>query len=508
MPKKTHHDNASCFDIDIIFNSAEPVIQLDQKTNTLVGYEDPFSVSVLNNSMNFPLSAYMWQYQTVANGTPSPSGWLNMPSSTNGQSSFSILPSSFLSSNDIGKRLYIRTNTCNDLVSENVIFYDLRLSSPHISSVSATPVACFEDENGSIKVNFDRALISGELLSISMTNTTTSIDYSEENITALDTDNSYIINNLPSGDYTVRVIGTAPGYDGSLFNTYSDGQDHSSSFTISEPSPVEFSITKQVDVWCHGGSDGVIEITASGGVAESDVNVFYQYKIIDTNPTVNGDLSQDWTIFSNGNKHIITGLSKDTYKILVKDTNGCEAREIVNVNGGIALGNIIEEPIDITQPNTPVSIDFVFSEQPTAYGFSNGRIRVQITGGTPLANGKYNYIWTHENGTTWTTFTDQVTADGWFLTLENAIAGTYKLTVTDAYYSGATDTAGCTIANAGFTLNEPPLLQLSLTKTHAISCNNTNAFGDESSDGELRATATGGVPLKPTDNNGLPYYYT
>ena len=431
-----------------------------------------------------------------------------MPASTKGQSSFSIKSSTFLSDNKIGKRLYFRIKTCNDLVSENVIFYDLRLSSPHISSVNATAVACFEDENGSIKVNFDRALVTGELLSISMANITTGIDYSEENITALAADNSYTITNLPPGNYTVRVIGVALGYNGSLFNTYSDGATHSSSFTINEPTPVEFSYTK-VDVWCTSGSDGEIAITAQGG---QNFEV-YKYLLREV-----GDTSENWVAFSSTATfpnievtEVITGLAPASYELKVRDSNGCVARVIQRDSGGqiIGLGTEITETVEITEPDNPVAVAFVFSVEPTAYGFSDGRIRAQITGGTPLADGRYNYIWTHANGTTWTTFTDVIDpADGWFLTLENAIVGTYKLTVTDANHTAATDKAGCTIVEAEFTLNEPPLLELSLAETNPISCNSTNTFGDPWSDGQLTVTATGGVPFNPLIDGQHVYMYT
>jgi hypothetical protein len=176
------------------------------------------------------------------------------------------------------------------------------------------------------------------------------------------------------------------------------------------------------------------------------------------------------------------------------------------------LGAEITEEITITQPDAPVTVAFVYHEKPTAFGFSNGLIRAQITGGTPLASGKYNYTWTHQNIntgviSTWATFLDQFDGDNnWFLTLENAVVGTYKLTVTDANFDEATNKTGCTIVEATFTLEEPPLLELSLAETNVISCHNTNIFGDPSSDGQLTATATGGIPFDPLVN-GLAYTY-
>lgn len=485
----------------------QPIINLITPTANLIGLEDNFSISVQNNSTGYLSANYNWEYQLLSSGTPSPNNWSAMPTTTTGKSSFSIKPSSFLTEEAIGKRLYIQTRMCDNLVSENAIFYELRKSAPHISSIDPNPVRCFKEENGTAKISFDRDLIAGELLSISMTNITTGIDYSEENIDVLETGNSYTVNNLPPGDYTVRLLGAAPGYNGNIFNTYTDGAGHSASFSISEPTPVAFSFTK-VNVWCNDGNDGELVITASGG---QDFGV-YEYLLRKV-----GETRENWFPFSNtatfptvGVTETISGLEPANYELKVRDANLCEAKEFVKDGGGtiIGLGGEITEIIEITVPDAPVTINFVYHQEPSAFGFSNGRIRAKITGGTPLSNDRYNYTWKHENGTSWTTFSDVRNNDGWFLTLENAIVGTYFLTVTDVNHVNAIDKMGCTIINAEFTLNEPPLLTLFLEETKVISCNNTNTFSDPSSDGELTAKATGGVPLGQFDNNGLLYYYT
>lgn len=488
-----------------------PKITLPTPTNTNIGSDDLIVIQPINGILS---SYFDWEYSF--NG----STWVNFPTSLQNRNFINNTADEILSGgstgNNHGKNLYIRVNTnCNNSFS-NVIVYDYKLSAPHISIINETPVACFEDENGTIKVNFDRALITGELLSISMTNTTTGIDYSESNIRSLATDNSHTINNLPPGNYTVRVIGAAPGYNGNLFNTYSDGPTHSSSFTISEPSPVEFSYTK-VDVWCNGGSDGEITITANGGIPETLTSAFYEYKMVDTNPTINGDMSEDWTSFSGNTSHTINSLPKDRYSIQVRDSNGCIAKVIQRDGGGqiVGLGAEIVEEIEITQPVGPLSVDILPDgfKKPTAFSFSDGFITAKINGGTKLSNGTYNFVWKFYNTVTstwvnWADFNysyDTATGD-WYVILQNAKAGDYKLTVTDANYDEATNKMGCTIVEETFTLEEPPLLKLSLAETNAISCHNANTFGDPSSDGELTATATGGVPFDPLVN-GLAYTY-
>ena len=497
------HVNSGCFNLDYNFSrfnsdvhgnaiiNIRPIIQLTSpEANNIFGSNDLFSTTPVSGDINN--SFYNWEY-SINNG----SSWQLLPNSTQNKNYISILGNAFLSDTDHGRNIDFRVNTgCS---TSNIIRYNHRLSAPHISSIDTKSVACFEDINGSIKINFDRALRTGESFSISIedlddqTGTVKGIPVYEtvqsaSNIT-LEPDNSFTFNEsigkpLPPGNFRIKLLGFING-----FSTYIEGINHTKDFTITEPTPVEFSLSK-VDVWCHGGSDGEISISANGGTGN------YEYQLDGGN----------WEVFSNGGIHTMKGLLPETYKLKVRDSNGCIAKEIVRDGGG--LGEPITETIEITEPDNPVAVAFVFSVEPTAFGFSDGRIRAQITGGTPLGDGRYNYTWTHSNGTTWTTFTDEVTKDGWFLTLENAIVGTYKLTVTDANYDEATNRTGCTIIEEVFTLEEPPLLELSLAETSPVSCHNTNTFNDPWSDGELTAIVSGGVPLKPTDNNGLKYYYT
>ena len=503
-----------------------PVVNFDTVNDDMIGYDDYFNVSVDKNSKGFKSAVYTWQYQTVANGSPIASGWKDMDNylngtPVNGAHSFSIKPSDFLNSSELGNRLYFRLKICKrtcgafqprdcSLYAYLKNPYRITKSAPHIINVEEIDTSCFDEIDGGVKINFDRPLVTNEQLGISIED----IDQpplgyeggepiyvsvrSSSNV-VLDSDNSYTFDKgigkeLGKGRYRVVLIGGGITFNnGESWNTYTGASNHSTTFTINEPTPVEFSYSK-VDVWCHGGNDGSIRLNATGGTGS------YEYQKDDG----------EWIPFTSSATTRITGLTAKTYSIKVRDTNACIAKELLRDGGGqiIDLGAEITESIEIIQPEAPVHIDFVFSEQPTAFGFSNGRIRAQITGGTPLNNDTYNYTWKHENGTTWTSFSDEVTPDGWFLTLENAIAGTYTLTVTDANHAVATHKTGCTISNTSFTLHQPEKLALSVSQTNVISCHNSNTFNDPSSDGELTAIASGGVPLDASANNGLDYYYT
>ncbi len=488
-----------------------PIINLIKPSSDFIGLEDEFYVSVSDNSKGFLNANYNWEYQLVSSGTPNKIDWSAMPSVTNKQRSFSIKPSSFLTNNDVGKRLYIRLRMCDNLVSEDYIFFKLTRSAPHFNSALPNMTTCYDAIDGSVTFNFDRDLYAGEKLSISVTNTTNNSDYSKANIENDIINKNYKISDLPPGEYEARVLGFGiPAYEGKIWNTFTEDPTHKIIFTINKPSPVVFNFTK-VDVWCNGGSDGELKITASGG----QNFVLYEYLLRKV-----GETTENWIPFSStaispivGVTETIRGLDTANYELKLRDAYGCIAKEIVKDGNGVIidLGKEITKTFLIDIPKNPLSIAFTTIKEPSAFGFSDGKILAQITGGTFNLDKTYaSFEWKHENGTVWTSVNTATHDgnDGWFLTLNNAIAGTYYLTVKDINYDQAVNKEGCTIVKAEFTLNQPPMLALSLTETNAISCNNANMFVNPSSDGELTVTATGGVPFSPLINGQYAYKYT
>lgn len=434
----------------------------------------------------FPSSVYNWEYSTDNGVTYQP-----IPGVVQNQSSVNILGSNFLSIDNHGKFISFRVNTgCN---TSNEVEYLYYASAPKITTSNLQETSCFKNEDGSVKLTLSRALRLGETLSLTSSNTDfNSSDYTNLTVSNFDSDNSILIENLKPGTYPIDIIGF---YNG--FNTYTEGEGYSVSFEVQSPDPVSFTPTSK-NVTCNNGSDGEITITAQGGT-----NSGFMYKI-------NTD---DWASFSNGNTHIETGLTKGTYNISVKDANGCIAKEIIMVNGEQELGNDIVEPILITQPDAPLVAALTEGgiQAPSAFGFDDGVITAEITGGTKLPDGSYNFTWEHENGNTnesfnfnYDTFTDT-----WYIIMSHAKAGVYTLNVSDKGYANATapDNAGCS-AVIIYTLNQPPLLELTLTETNPVSCNSANTFGNPWSDGELTVAATGGVPFNPLIEGQHAYIYT
>ena len=142
---------------------------------------------------------------------------------------------------------------------------------------------------------------------------------------------------------------------------------------VTQP-PVLNLTSAQTNVSCHGGSNGVAAVTATGGAGG------YTY------------------LWNTGAKTAaITGLTAGTYSVTVTDDNSC-TKTINNIN--------ITQPdvIDGTTSTTSVS----------CFGGSNGSASVTAIGGA----GGYSYSWSPSGGTA-------ATATG-------LTAGNYSVTITDA----------------------------------------------------------------------------
>ncbi len=503
--------------------SSKPLIYIDQPTNTTVGYDDPFRVAInFNNSPRFSSSLYNWEYQIVETGTPRRRNWLSVPNvgivvNQQGRRVISVQPSRFLGPDVIGKRIYFRVRTCgittrrrNPNTSENVVFYNIIPSAPHILSRTPSNPKCYDGNDGTVRLRLDRQLENGEQLSITSTNINFPGTYVNLTRADFDPDNSILITGLKSGSYKIDLFGFYRG-----FNTFIGGSQHYTNVTLYNPNPIEFSVDK-TDVFCYNGNDGEVRITANGGRSGRFQYVFKN--VNDTSPIQ----ESDWQNFTNTGSwpsyqatQSIGNLIEGKYKVRIRDINGCEAKDVIRNSSGaiVGLGAISEKEIEVKQPDKVLKVDFTFKKEPTGFGFSDGQIVAHITGGTPLAGNRYNYTWTHEkNGivTNWTNFTEETVAgeEGWFVTLQNGIDGNYSLTVTDANHSAATNKNGCTVINATNKLTEPEQLTVTIRRTNPISCNPSNTFGNTADDGELTAIPNGGVKFDPLLDGKYEYEYT
>lgn len=142
-------------------------------------------------------------------------------------------------------------------------------------------------------------------------------------------------NNLLAGFYTVVVIDE------------NDCYASKPTFTLKEPTKIEFGDLFSTNITCNGFDDGTITLSAAGGTQP------YYYSIN------NGNTFESTPDFSN--------LSKGTYNIVIKDSKDCFIDD--------------EKAIIITEPPI-LKINEIETYNVSCYNYEDGMINVKINGGT------------------------------------------------------------------------------------------------------------------------------
>ncbi|BFO65401.1 SprB repeat-containing protein [Chryseobacterium sp. KCF3-3] len=453
-------------------------------SNTVLPSEDKIN---LYARQGFAANLYHYQY-SLDNVN-----WVDISPSLSNLNKLSVSAKDLFGNNYsqyIGQNIYFRVASClsngaYQSVSSPVVLTMIK-SAPHVFSSTVTPTKCFDTTDGTVTLNFDRTLVAGETLKISLVNTVTGAAVLNQDITGdLQASTSYTLQNLPPGTYKLDLLGT---YNGNA--TYTDSPSHTINFEITKPTPVTFSMTSQTNVYCFQGSDGVINLTAAGGQNQ------FQYKV-----TKDGQPFLDWTNFSSGNTTQIQNLAAGIYKIKVRDSNLCVAKE---------NGNEKEITVTITQPGAAIAIPSaeVDISQPTGYGLSNGYISVRVIGGTPNTDGSYNFEWRKDSPTgpvINTGITTDLVNNPYTIKIGGLPVGNYYLTVKDKNYASASSQLGnCGIISQEFIVSQPDPLTVNIQVDKQISCNiannyqykpdlDNNGVPDEAEDGILKAIVTGGV---------------
>ncbi|MGC9471004.1 MAG: SprB repeat-containing protein, partial [Bacteroidales bacterium] len=215
------------------------------------------------------------------------------------------------------------------------------------------------------------------------------------------TASSQDISGLEAGDYSLTVTD-----DNGCIQAYGP-------VTITQPDPLAITADDISHVSCHGGNDGSISISVTGGTTP------YSYSW--TGPGGFTASTQD-----------ISGLEAGDYSLALTDANGCTE----------SLG-----PLTVTQPS-PISITTDLTTDNACHGGSEGEIQVSVSGGTP----PYLYAWTGPGG--FTASTQDISG------LE---AGDYSLTVTDDN--------GCSQAHGPVTIGQPPAISITPVSITNASCN-------------------------------------
>jgi uncharacterized protein (DUF2141 family) len=411
-------------------------------------------------TQGFPSVVYGWQYQ-IGDGA-----WQNFPASLSGSS---ILT---LSGNDLpnvdfiqdvvlpGKSVNVRLSYGCGKYS-TIIGLIPMLSAPNIVSVEPTPPSCSYFDDGTLTITMDRALYAGETIGFVLG--PEKVKKGPENIDQLSPAHTYTLENLESfSDLTLSFNGRYKET-----NTYTiDPTSHNKTVSVPARTPVTFTAGPSA-VHCYNGEDGKIQVMAQGGTGTYTAFLYQANILLNTIP------------LTEGAENSFLNLKAGTYTVKLRDSKGCEPRD--------AGQQEITYVRTVTQPAQRVALSTVDVTEPLGFGLSNGSVTVRSQNGT----GPYTFHWTDSNGHPLTAQPTQTEGSSQKSTLANLGRGTYRVRVEDTPYGQASPPTEANICGCYDTLtlvvDEPPLLQVSLSEQHYVSCNGA-------ADGELRALATGGRP--------------
>ncbi len=490
----------------------------------------------------FPFSS--WQQVTVpASGTRGDE--LNL-------TGFSLLGPNYI--NHLNETVLIRDGAVgafNVTSSEHAAFI-LRLSSPHITSIVPTHLNCFERNEGSLKIKFDRQLITGERLNIFLFDTVNRVNYSAFNIDQFTVDSSFVWpSELRAGVYFVSLIGkyakgipydlyvnnrvdtidvyralnsinfedgfntialqdtfdAQTNFDGYSIATFTGGFKHFDFKEITQPTEIRLSnLVIDSNVFCKGTAAGVITVRARGGLEFGNNTRYYRYSLKHQDSAqyssfVNFTETTYYPGAPNYTTDIIQrirGLRAGNYLMHLRDTVDCFVRD--------SVGNEVTYAFTITEPIKSIGADFLAISPITSVDSSNGHFNIKVTGGTQFATtgatpSDEAYIAKLYDSTATglvllqdnihysdTTSTDSVYN---LKTPYNLHAGKYILKLYDRSYNAVDPfNAGC-FYELHLPFVKPDTLKVKIAAQRKVTCYNQK-------DATLKATASGGLPNDTT----------
>ena len=274
------------------------------------------------------------------------------------------------------------------------------------------------------------------------------------------------ISGIPAGTYSVTV-------------TDINGCSAASQVTLTEPNPLVLNPVIINNVSCFSGSDGSIDVTASGGVPNyiynwnngtnlQDIINIPSGSYVLTLTDANGcDISDTYTVtqpisslslsevhsdvlcFNGNSGSIDLTISGGTSPYSVLWSNNFNTQDLNSLIAGIYTASISDFngcqdtiTIIINQPNAPISNSASITKI-LCFGDSTGTINITPNGGTV----PYTFLWSN----------NQISED-----LTNLIAGNYSIQITD--------NNGC-VYNESFTLSQPAFPLTQTSSLINVSCN-------------------------------------
>ena len=281
------------------------------------------------------------------------------------------------------------------------------------------------------------------------------------------------IENLYIGDYILTV-------------TDSNGCFEMESYTISEPNEeLQINLTAYKQPKATGLTDGYIQYKITGGTAKPDKTYNYQWKDA-TGNNLNTQVTD--SIVSNGYYLKLKNIGKGVYSLTVTDANYSRTTSNSSCIATTEFKMDEPDPLELTVEETKVISCNALNEYGNPY--SDGALTAHAKGGVWLQTNEnnglpYYYTWKKKtaNGT-WQVLINQVDSIA-----TNLDAGEYAVNVKDANgvilgTYGADNELEKAIDTL-YTLQEPPLLEISTTQQ--------NVYCYAGSDAWAEVSITGGI---------------
>ena len=225
------------------------------------------------------------------------------------------------------------------------------LNAPIITAVNVINPLCNGDVTGEVEV-----IANGGF---------GALDYEIGNPTALSNNATGVFTGLAAGNYTITV-------------TDDNGCQTTDAGVISEPTAVTVAYNS-TDVSCFGLSDGEIEVIGGGGTSG------YNYSI---------DNGVTW----NANS-IFSGLTAQTYQVVVEDANGCLSvvtDVVIGESNALVVNTLVTDVSCFNSCDGSITWNVVGGTAPYDY-VSNG-VNIGFNAAVDLCAGNYNYTVTDANG--------------------------------------------------------------------------------------------------------------
>ena len=345
----------------------------------------------------------------------------------------------------VGKFYYINSNGQRDTLqlytddARHKSIFTITVPEPLEATATPTHNKCFGENKGAIKVRVSGGTPPYKYVMNGGNPTIVS-------------GNIFTIPNLASGTYTLSIT------DKNNCQIIKNGEVAPLVVTITQPQK-PITIVNEGDyisqIRGYGRRDGRISPIIEGGTPQNG-----EYTVSLQTPTQTIAPDNSYRGHSGRFHATFDNLDKGTYTLIIQDYNGCILKkDITMIEPPLLTTTITATPISCNQNNNDPNNHYEL--------YNNGELRATVEGGVPPYT-KYE----------WKKIGSSQPLQGNNTPIIRGLGkGTYQLVVTDVNENQATAT---------YTLTEPPVIRLSVSKSE-MTCSAPN-------DGKATAIASGGTP--------------